>query len=194
MDSTFTPTIFGDIADLTNDIMIANGKFMNNENIDTKFGLSIPHYDFIKNLGHEDKWISFRDIVNLFTRFLRDRNWGEEIPAQIYHITMEFNPQYPFQYLLFDYCLAALGDNLTDAHLYLEHSFRILHMEPIFHMFLECIICEKLIHDSDVRRFLLVLANTIQPVSAPSYIDRFGPDFKNRFEIYQKEMEQIDSN
>ena len=103
MSSIFTPTIFGDIADLTNDIMIQDGKFMD-ANIDTKFSLSIPHYEFVKGIGHEDEWISFRDIVNLFTKFLQDRNWGEEIPAQIFHITMEYVPQYPFQYLLFDYC------------------------------------------------------------------------------------------
>ena len=82
--------------------------------------------------------VSFRDIVRLLNKFLKDARIEEVVQKQRYtqlQLIKGFSSS--IRNLLFDFCLAALdGDNL-DARLYLRHSYYLLGL----HRRLSFIIC-----------------------------------------------------
>jgi len=82
--------------------------------------------------------------------------------------------------------LAALDEDFLDAALYLAHSFHILGLSKSFNLLLSVIVNEKLARDRDVRRLIILLARTIEPRNAESYIDTYGITFRRRYELYRK--------
>jgi hypothetical protein len=50
---------------------------------------------------------------------------------------------------------------------------------------------ENLVHDRDVRKLLAVLADSIEPFSAHCHVEKYGDEYKTRYEIYQKELKLI---
>ena len=161
----------------------SNGKFAKNITIDSMF-----YFESIRRTG------SFRDIVRVINMELakiviqQNRLQREKEKAtfldieQRYKQLHEIGCSYPIEYLLFDFCLAALEEDLLDAALYLAHSFHILGLSKSFNLLLSVIVNEKLAHDRDVRRLIILLARAIEPRNAESYIDTYGSRFRRRYE------------
>ncbi len=193
MEHTFSPDIYGQLLNVVRDIGLdGDGTFLDqNDTVDTQFYIDENNYEFLKSIGHKVKSISVRELLNLLTGFFQNKEFRESISAQIYHITMESLPQYPFQYLLFDFCLAILGGDETDANLFLDHSYRICNMDPHFYFVLACVVKNHLTNDLDVRRLVTSIADAIEPISAPEYKDRFGDEYTRRFTLYETELQNL---
>lgn len=165
----------------------SNGRFAKNITVDSMF-----YFESIRRTG------SFRDIVRVINMELakiviqQNRLQREKEKAtfldieQRYKQLHEIGCSYPIEYLLFDFCLAALEEDLLDAALYLAHSFHILGISKSFNLLLSVIINEKLVYDRDVRRLIILLARAIEPRNAESYIDTYGSRFRRRYEMYRE--------
>jgi DNA-binding response OmpR family regulator len=165
----------------------SNGRFARNITMD-----SIFYFESLQCKG------SFRDIVRVINlelaKIVRQQNipQREEQKATILDIKQRYKQlreigcSYPIEYLLFDFCLAALDDDFLDAALYLAHSFHLLGLSKSFNLLLSVIVNEKLARDRDVRRLIILLARTIEPRNAESYIDTYGITFGRRYESYRK--------
>lgn len=161
----------------------SNGRFLDNTTIDSEF--------FIEN---KNRTFSFRDIVKLInTELLKTPlQWKEALLFEHrYNQLREIGCSYPVEYLLFDFCLAALDGDYTDAGLYLAHSLHILGLSKSFGLLLSVIINEQLSKESDVRLLLVLLARGIAPRNADSYIDSYGNEYKKRYEIYNQVLRRI---
>ena len=158
----------------------SNGRFLDNTTIDSEF--------FIEN---KNRTFSFRDIVKLInTELLKTPlQWKEALLFEHrYNQLREIGCSYPVEYLLFDFCLAALDGDYTDAGLYLAHSLHILGLSKSFGLLLSVIINEQLSKESDVRLLLVLLARGIAPRNADSYIDSYGNEYKKRYEMYKSSI------
>jgi hypothetical protein len=165
----------------------SNGRFAKNITID-----SMLYFESIQRTG------SFRDIVRVINmelaKIVRQQNilQREKEKAtfldveQRYKQLHEIGCSYPIEYLLFDFCLAALDEDFLDAALYLAHSFHILGLSKSFNLLLSVIVNEKLAYDGDVRRLIILLAEAIEPRNAESYIDTYGSRFRRRYEMYRE--------
>jgi hypothetical protein len=164
----------------------SNGRFAKNITIDSMFYLSIQRTG------------SFRDIVRVINmelakigrqqnRLQREKEKATFLDVeQRYKQLHEIGCSYPIEYLLFDFCLAALEDDFLDAALYLAHSFHILGISKSFNLLLSVIVNEKLTRDIDVRRLIILLARAIEPRNAESYTDTYGSRFRRRYEMYRE--------
>lgn len=165
----------------------SNGRFARNTTIDSIF--------YFESLQHKG---SFRDIIRQINielaKKIRQQNilQREDQKAtfldigQRYKQLREIGCSYPIEYLLFDFCLAALDKNFLDAALYLAHSFHILGLSKSFNLLLSVIVNEKLTHDKDVRRLIILLAKAIEPRNAELYIDTYDITFRKRYELYRE--------
>jgi hypothetical protein len=164
----------------------SNGKFAKNITLDSTF-----YFESLQRKG------SFRDIIRIINIELAKIVGGQNILQrekqkatflnieQRYKQLHEIGCSYPIEYLLFDFCLAALEEDYLDAALYLAHSFHILGFSKSFNLLLSVIVNERLAYDSDVRRLIILLASATEPRNAESYIDTYGSRFKGRYEIYR---------
>lgn len=105
--------------------------------------------------------------------------------------SIDIGCSYPVQYLLFDFCLAALEGDHIDAKLYLSHSFHILGLDRSFNLLLSVIINEPLTYDSDVRELLTLLARISEPRNAKTYLNTYGNEYLRRYQIYQHQLEEL---
>jgi CheY-like chemotaxis protein len=165
----------------------SNGRFAKNITMDSMF-----YFESLQRKG------SFRDIIRLINTELakivgqQNRLQREEQKAtflnieQRYKQLCEIGCSYPIEYLLFDFCLASLDEDSLDAALYLAHSFHILGFSKSFNLLLSVIVNEKLAHDRDVRRLIILLARAIEPRNAEAYIDTYGITFRRRYELYRE--------
>ena len=164
----------------------SNGRFAMNITIDSMF-----YFESLQRNG------SFRDIVRIINmeldkigshqnRLQREKQKTTFLDVQRYKQLHEIGCSYPIEYLLFDFCLAALEEDFLDAALYLAHSFHILGLSKSFNLLLSVIVNEKLANDRDVRRLIILLARAIEPRNAESYIDTYGSIFRRRYEIYRE--------
>ena len=164
----------------------SNGKFAKNITLDSTF-----YFESLQRKG------SFRDIIRIINIELAKIVGGQNILQrekqkatflnieQRYKQLHEIGCSYPIEYLLFDFCLAALEEDYLDAALYLAHSFHILGFSKSFNLLLSVIVNERLAYDSDVRRLIILLASATEPRNAESYIDTYGSRFKGRYEMYR---------
>jgi hypothetical protein len=164
----------------------SNGRFAKNITIDSMF-----YFENLKRTG------SFRDIVRIINMELakierQNRPQREKQKAIFLDVEQRFKQlheigcSYPIEYLLFDFCLAALEEDFLDAGLYLAHSFHILGLSKSLNLLLSVIVNEKLTNDRDVRRLIILLAKTIEPRNAESYSDTYGSRFRRRYEMYRE--------
>ena len=165
----------------------SNGRFAKNITIDSTF-----YFESLQRTG------SFRDIVRIINMELakivsqqnilqREKQKATFLDIeQRYKQLHEMGCSYPIEYLLFDFCLAALEEEDLDAALYLAHSFHRLAFSKSFNLLLSVIVNEKLVHDKDVRRLIILFARAIEPRNAESYIDIYGSRFKRRYEMYRE--------
>ncbi len=137
--------------------------------------------------------ISFRDIVRLLIKFLKGADLKESkiaLGGRLEELR-KIGITYPAQYLLFDFCLAALEGDHLDAKLYLAHGFQILGLSQQFNLLLSAIVYTPLTDDEEVRELLTLLAVISQPADAKVYLEIYGEDFKKRYEIFQNELIKI---
>ena len=165
----------------------SNGRFAKNITIDSMF--------FFESLQRKG---GFRDIVRVINmelgkvaghhnRLQREKQKATFLDIeQRYEQLQEIGCSYPIEYLLFDFCLAALDEDYLDAALYLAHSFHILGLSKSLNLLLSVIVNEKLTYDRDVRRLFILLARAIEPRNAESYIDTYGIRFRRRYETYRE--------
>ena len=115
-------------------------------------GTTIDSQFYFENI---DYVASFRDIVRIINRkILKDVQWESVIVERRYKQLREIGCSYPLEYLLFDFCLAALEGDYVDAKLYLAHSFHILGLHRSFNLLLSVIVNEPLTYDVDVRELV----------------------------------------
>jgi len=159
----------------------SNGKFIDGTTMDSPFYLK--HVDYIA---------SFRDIIRVINaKFLKDAQWEELLGRNRHKQLLDIGCSYPVEYLLFDFCLAALEGDSVDAKLYLSHSFHILELHQPFNLLLSVIINEHLTYDNDVRELLTLLAKISEPRNAKTYLATYGYSYERRYRIYQRELEKL---
>ncbi len=146
-----------------------------------------------KEKGAKRDRISFRDIVRLLIKFLKGADLKESkiaLGGRLEELR-KIGITYPAQYLLFDFCLAALEGDHLDAKLYLAHGFQILGLSQRFNLLLSAIVYTPLTDDEEVRELLTLLAVISQPADAKVYLELYGEDFGKRYEIFQNELIKI---
>jgi hypothetical protein len=193
--NSFGKLRFSEILKLLEYIPIAgdlpnNGKFAENTTIDSEF-----YFESIQRNG------SFRDIVRVINKELakeEEQYWKMknnllllEAAEQRYTQLREIGCSYPIEYLLFDFCLAVLDGDYLDARLYLSHSFHILGLSKLFNLLLSVIVNEQLAYCKDVRELIILLARSIEPHNAETYVDTYGSGFRKRYETYKKEEQEL---
>ena len=137
--------------------------------------------------------ISFRDIVLVLIKFLKGSDIKESkiaLGGRLEELR-KIGITYPAQYLLFDFCLAALEGDHLDAKLYLAHGFQILGLSQRFNLLLSAVVYTPLTEDEEVRELLTLLAVISQPADAKVYLELYGEDFKKRYDIFQNELMKI---
>ncbi|HJT46953.1 MAG TPA: hypothetical protein VJ729_02135 [Nitrososphaeraceae archaeon] len=159
----------------------SNGKFINGITMDSPFYLK-----------HVDYLASFRDIVRVVNmKFMKSEIW-ETFTAHNRHKQLnDIGCSYPVEYLLFDFCLAALEGDYLNAKLYLSHSFHILGLHQSFNLLLSVILNERLAYDNDVRELLTLLAKISEPRNAKTYLRTYGYEYERRYQNYLYELEQL---
>ena len=137
-----------------------NGRLAENITIDSQF-----YFDSMHRNG------SLRDIIRFINEELEKetrkarhkRQWMNifllESARQRYIQLHEIGCSYPIEYLLFDFCLAVLDEDYLDAVLYLLHSYHILGISKSFNLLLSVIINERLVHDKDVKRLIILISS-----------------------------------
>jgi hypothetical protein len=172
----------------------SSGRLIEGETMDSNF--LIKEVDsFESNLGLTSKGsISLRDIVKIFSLYLRNTSWKVLVNKQRYSQLGEMGCTYPAHYLLFDFCLAALDEDYLNARLYLSHSFHILGLHKPLNLLLSVLVNEeeqKLLRDKDVREFLALLAKAVEPRNASKYINTYGKEFGRRYKVYKEELNKL---
>jgi hypothetical protein len=196
-----TQLTFEDIARMIEYIPItgtlpSSGRLIEGETMDSNF--LIKEVDsFASKLGLPRKGsISLRDIVRVFSLYLKDTNWEVLVNKQRYSQLGEIGCTYPAQYLLFDFCLAALDEDYLNARLYLAHSFHVLGLHKPLNLLLSVVVNEEeqqLLKDKDVREFLALLAKAAEPRNASTYINTYGNEFSRRYRVYIEELNKFQS-
>jgi hypothetical protein len=196
-----TQLTFEDIARMVEYIPIAgtlpnSGRLIEGDTIDSNFLIKDTD-SFASKLGLLEKGsISLRDIVKVLSLYLKDANWEVLVNKQRYSQLVEIGCTYPVQYLLFDFCLAALDEDYMNARLYLAHTFHILGLHKPLNLLLSVVVNEEeqqLLKDKDVREFLALLAKAAEPRNATMYINTYGNEFSRRYNLYTEELNKLQS-
>lgn len=161
----------------------SNGRFADGTTMDSQF--------YFKEI---DYTASFRDIVRIINiKILKGTQWEEILTQKRREQLVDIGCSYPVQYLLFDFCLAALEGDQLDAKLFLAHSFHILGLHNSFNLLLSVIINERLAYDRDVRNLLTLLGRMNEPRNAKMYLETYGSEYERRYDIYLCELEKLKS-
>ena len=159
----------------------SSGKFTDGTTMDSPF--YIKHLDYL---------VTFRDIVRVVNmKFIRGERWKKFSGENRHKQLRDIGCSYPVEYLLFDFCLAALEGDSLDAKLYLSHSFHILGLHRSFNLLMSVIINEHLTCDNDVRELLTLLAKASEPRNAKTYFGTYGNEYERRYLIYLRELEKL---
>jgi hypothetical protein len=146
-----------------------------------------------RKLGLDEQKIRFRDIVSLLIDFIKGiYSSNENIkPSRQLDELRKISCTYPTQYLLFDFCLAALEGDLLDAKLFLGHAFNIIGLSNQLNLLLSAIVYTPLTSEKEVRELLTLLALEVQPANMESYLELYDKDFQNRHQIYENEIMKL---
>ena len=152
--------------------------------------------------------VSFREIVKLLNKFLKDAKIQELVVDQgkyarqivrrndhIENVCRYYqNIQFPSQSIVFDFCLATLEGDVFDAKLYLTRSFHLLGLRRRMALLLSVIVNESLLTlDKDVRKLLTFIAMISEPGNIDVYFDVKNEGFNSRYATYLKEMQMLHS-
>jgi hypothetical protein len=151
------------------------------------------HNKLAERVGLDEQNVSFRDIVNLLIKFIKGIYLDNDkiTPAIRLNELRKIGCTYPAQYLLFDFCLAALEGDLLDAKLFLGHAFNIIGISNQLNLLLSAIVYTPLTSDEHIRELLTLLALEVQPANMESYLKLYGKDFKKRYQIYENEIMKL---
>jgi hypothetical protein len=189
MNKTNKVANISDILELVEDIPI-NNKL--ETEVDHKVALENKN-KLAERVGLDEQNISFRDIVILLIKFIKGIYLDNDkvTPATRLNELRKIGCTYPAQYLLFDFCLAALEGDLLDAKLFLGHAFNIIGISNQLNLLLSAIVYTPLTSDKHVRELLTLLALEVQPAKMESYLELYGKEFKKRFQIYENEIMKL---
>ena len=191
MNKSYTGPTISDILELVESIPI-NNKL--EAEIDAKFPLQNNNNNRIaERVNLDEQKISFRDIVSLLIDFIKGIYSSNENvkPSIRLDELRKIGCTYPTQYLLFDFCLAALEGDLLDAKLFLGHAFNIIGLSNQLNLLLSAIVYTPLTYDKQIRELLTLLALEVQPANMEAYRELYGKDFQNRHQIYKNEMMKL---
>ncbi|HEX6027931.1 MAG TPA: hypothetical protein VFY64_02715 [Nitrososphaeraceae archaeon] len=190
MNKSYTGPTISDILELVESIPIDNKL---EAEIDAKFPLQNNNNRIAERVGLDEKKISFRDIVSLLIDFIKGIYSSNENvkPSVRLDELRNIGCTYPTQYLLFDFCLAALEGDLLDAKLFLGHAFNIIGLSNQLNLLLSAIVYTPLTYDKQIRELLTLLALEVQPANMEAYLELYGKDFQNRHQIYKNEMMKL---
>ena len=189
MNKTNKVVNISDILELVEGIPI-NNKL--ETEVDYKVALE-NHNKLVERVGLDEQNVSFRDIVNLLIKFIKGIYLDNDkiTPATRLNELRKIGCTYPAQYLLFDFCLAALEGDLLDAKLFLGHAFNIIGISNQLNLLLSAIVYTPLTSDEHIRELLTLLALEVQPANMESYLKLYGKDFKKRYQIYENEIMKL---
>jgi hypothetical protein len=190
MNKSYTGPTISDILELVESIPI-NNKL--EAEIDAKFPLQNNNNRIAERVSLDEQKISFRDIVSLLIDFIKGIYSSNENvkPSIRLDELRKIGCTYPTQYLLFDFCLAALEGDLLDAKLFLGHAFNIIGLSNQLNLLLSAIVYTPLTYDKQIRELLTLLALEVQPANMEAYLELYGKDFQNRHQIYKNEMMKL---
>jgi hypothetical protein len=193
MNRSYTGPTISDILELVESIPI-NNKL--EAEIDAKFPLQNNNNNnnrIAERVNLDEQKISFRDIVTLLIDFIKGIYSSNENvkPSIRLDELRKIGCTYPTQYLLFDFCLAALEGDLLDAKLFLGHAFNIIGLSNQLNLLLSAIVYTPLTYDKQIRELLTLLALEVQPANMEAYLELYGKDFQNRHQIYKNEMMKL---
>jgi hypothetical protein len=192
MNKSYTGPNISDILELVESIPI-NNKL--EAEIDTKFPLQKNNSNnrIAERVNLDEQKISFRDIVSLLIEFIKGiYSSNENIkPTRRLDELRKIGCTYPTQYLLFDFCLAALEGDFLDAKLFLGHALNIIGLSNQLNLLLSAIVYTPLTYDKQIRELLTLLALEVQPANMAAYLELYGTDFQNRHQIYENEIMKL---
>lgn len=190
MNKSYTGPNIADILELVESIPI-NNKL--EAEIGDKFSLENNNNKLAERVGLDEQKISFRDIVSLLIEFIKGiYSSNENIKPSIRLDELrKIGCTYPAQYLLFDFCLAALEGDLLDAKLFLGHASNIIGLSNQLNLLLSAIVYTPLTSEKEVRELLTLLALEVQPVNMEAYLQIYGKDFQKRHQIYENEIMKL---
>jgi len=171
-----------------------NARFASGVSIDSKFyfrdvdGIAV-------RLGVIDVpgMISYRDIVRLLNKFLRNATIEELVSKERYKQIQNANGNFdlPLKNLLFDFCLACLDCDYLDARLYLNHSLHLLGLHQRLSQLLAVIVNEaSLKHDNDVTELLTLIAMVTEPNNIDAYFEA-ASGYNIRYNKYLEEIQKL---
>jgi hypothetical protein len=141
----------------------------------------------------DEQKISFRDIISLLIDFIKGIYSSDENVKSSIRLDKlrKIGCTYPAQYLIFDFCLAALEGDLLDAKLFLGHAFNIIGLSNQLNLLLSAIVYTPLTSEKEVRELLTLLALEVQPANMEAYLQLYGKDFQKRHQIYENEIMKL---
>jgi hypothetical protein len=189
MNKSYTGPNIADILELVESIPI-------NNILEAEIGAKFPlgnNNRIAERVSLDEQKISFRDIVSLLIDFIKGiYSSNENIkPSRQLDELRKIGCTYPTQYLLFDFCLAALEGDLLDAKLFLGHAFNIIGLSNQLNLLLSAIVYTPLTSEKEARELLTLLALEVQPANMESYLELYGKDFQNRHQIYENEIMKL---
>lgn len=141
-------TTVADISDIL--LIVENFPINNRLEIDLDAKVSVKDKrEIIERLGMNSKLLSFRDIINLLTNFIKGIYSADTKTASVDRLDerRKLGCRYPAQYLLFDFCLAALEGDYLDAKLFLGHASQIIGLSNQFNLLLSAIVYTPLTNE-----------------------------------------------
>jgi len=182
----------------------------NNEKIDARFHAEVSidskfaFYDVdgvstrlgVLEIVDGKAFISFRDIIKLLNKFLKDATIEElKVKSPGLQKTYDHSTEAYLKCLLFDFCLAILDDDVFNAKLYLLHSIHFIWLRKRLLLLLSVIINESLFKaNSDIRHFFVRLAIIAEPDNIDRYFDVNNGGFHRRYVTYINEIQKISEN
>jgi hypothetical protein len=137
--------------------------------------------------------VSFRDIIRLLNKFLKDARIEEVVQKQRYtQLQLIEGFSSSIRNLLFDFCLATLDGDSLDAKLYLRHAYYLLGLHRRLTLILSVIVSEtSLKEDKDVRQLLTMLAVITEPNNIDVYFDPNNGGFTRKYSKYLEELQKL---
>ena len=184
-----------DSADISDILLLVENFPINNRleiRLDAKVSIKNKK-EIIERLGLNNKTITFRDIVNLLTNFIKGIYSADAKVASIDRLDelRKLGCTYPAQYLLFDFCLAALEGDYLDAKLFLGHASQIIGLSNQFNLLLSAIVYTPLTNEPEIRQLLTLLALEVQPAKLDAYLELYGKEFQTRYQMYKDEIMKL---
>ena len=184
---------------IENDTTISDGKLIEGISLDSQF-----YFEDIDGIATRlgvlevrRSTVSLRSIIKLLNKFLRDAKIEEIIDCKHrYKQIQNRGSGLPLKNLLFDFCLAALAGDKSDAKLYLTHSFYLLGLRRRMTLLLFTLINQPpslslANNDRDVRQLLTLLATISEPNNIDIYFDQNDGGFDERYCAYLYELQKL---